>query len=80
METVNKFQTEFDPKLNALSNLIRVVPTSFYREPGFTQQRKFAAWIGGSLLGSFETYHKCLKITKQEWEENADVVLNIKGV
>jgi actin-related protein len=71
---------ENDPRLSALQQYIRVIPTSFYREPGYTQQRKFAPWIGGSLLGSFETYHKSLKITKQEWEENADVVLNVKGV
>lgn len=79
-DMMNKFQNEFDSKLNALYPMIRVVPTSNYREPGYTQQRKFAPWIGGSLLGSFETYHKSLKITKQEWEENADIVLNVKSV
>jgi actin-related protein len=75
-----KFQMESDPKLNLLSQNVRVVPTTHYRESGYTQQRKFAPWIGGSILGSFETYHKSLKITKQEWEENADVVLSTKGV
>lgn len=50
------------------------------REPGYTSQRKFAPWIGGSLLSSFETYHKTLKITRQEWEENPDVFLTIKNI
>lgn len=50
------------------------------REPGYTLQRKHAAWIGGSLLASFETYHNSLKITRQEWEENPDVVLSVKSM
>ena len=50
------------------------------REKGHSMQRKFAPWIGGSLMGSFETYHKTLKITRQEWEENPDVVLNTKCI
>jgi len=51
-----------------------------YREPGYTSQRKFAPWIGGSLLSSFDTYHKTLKITRQEWEENPEVFLTIKNI
>ena len=43
-------------------------------------QRKFAPWIGASLMGSFETYHKTLKITRQEWEENPHIVLNTKCI
>lgn len=43
-------------------------------------QRKFAPWIGGSIMGSFDTYHKSLKITRQEWEENPDLVLNTKNI
>ena len=35
--------------------------------------------IGGSLIGSFDTYHKNLKISRQEWEENPDAVVNIKS-
>jgi actin-related protein len=49
------------------------------RERGYSLQRKYAAWIGGSLLGSFDTYHRNLKITRQEWEENPDVVLNTRS-
>ena len=51
----------------------------FHRESGYTNQRKYAPWIGGSLLGSFDTYHKSMKITRQEWEENGEVVLDIKN-
>lgn len=31
-------------------------------------------------MGSFDTYHKSLKITRQEWEENPDMVLNTKNI
>jgi actin-related protein len=48
------------------------------REKGYTTQRKFAPWIGGSLMSSFETYHKTLKITRQEWEEHPDMILRSK--
>ena len=51
-----------------------------YRERGYTNQRKHASWVGGSLIGSFETYHKNLKTTRQEWDENPDTVLYIKTI
>lgn len=52
----------------------------FPREPGYTLQRKHAAWIGGSLMSSFETYHKTLKISRQEWEENHEEILSLKCI
>lgn len=61
-------------------NLALVHIFTRYREKGYTLQRKFAPWIGGSLMGSFDTYHKSLKITRQEWEENPDMVLNTKNI
>jgi actin len=61
-----------------ISHNILVVPNSNYREKGYSTQRKYAPWIGGSLMGSFQTYHKTLKITRQEWEENPDMVLSTK--
>lgn len=70
---------ENDPKNSSLGSLVRVVPNSNYREAGYTLQRQNASWIGGSLLGSFDTYHKTLKITRQEWDENAESILNIKS-
>jgi actin-related protein 4 len=48
------------------------------REAGYTTQSKFAAWIGGSIFGSMETYRD-VRITKQEWEENADNVIETKS-
>jgi Actin len=41
------------------------------REPGYTFQRKFGPWIGGSIIGSLES-HSELKISRQEWEEGAE--------
>jgi len=29
-------------------------------------------------MSSFETYHKTLKITRQEWEEHPDMILRSK--
>ena len=48
-----------------------------FREPGFTHQRKVAAWIGGSIIGSMETY-KDIKLTKQEWEEGKEAAVHAK--
>eukprot|EP01039_Chlorochromonas_danica_P002140 gene2140-2334_t len=79
-ELPGRLSASADPKIQSIASLVRVVPSSSYREPGYTLQRKHAAWIGGSLLGSFETYHTNLKITRQEWEENPDVVLSIKSI
>ena len=59
------------------SSDLRVVPNSYYRESGYTNQRKHAAWIGGSIFSSLDTY-KDLKITRQEWEENAEAILQTK--
>lgn len=59
------------------NNDLKVTPNSYNREAGYTSQRKYAAWIGGSIFSSLETY-KELKITRQEWEENADAILQTK--
>ena len=56
------------------------------RERGYSTQRKFAPWIGGSLLASFESYHRAIKITRQEYDEHKDAVfgketlLSTKGI
>lgn len=42
-------------------------------ERGYTSQRKHAAWIGGSMLASLETFDQ-IKVTKQEWEDQEDVI------
>eukprot|EP00947_MAST-08B_sp_MAST-8B-sp1_P003449 g3449.t1 len=42
-------------------------------------QRKYAAWIGGSMLASFPTFPK-IQITRQEYEEEgADRMISQKG-
>jgi actin-related protein len=56
-----------------------VIPRTQHSERGYTSQRKFAAWAGASILSSFDTYHKHLKITKQAWEENPKAMLTIKS-
>ena len=58
--------------------IVVVIVAPITREKGYSMQRKYAPWIGGSLIGSFETYHKTLKITRQEYDENPDMVLNTK--
>lgn len=80
VELIKKFTAIPDYKHIPLNqNTIKVIPSSNYNERGYTLQRKHAAWIGGSLIGSFDTYHKNLKISRQEWEENPDAVVNIKS-
>ena len=49
------------------------------REPGYTTQRKCAAWIGGSIIASLGTY-KQFKITRQEWEENPESCIQTKAL
>ena len=55
---------------------IRVVPgpnPAGATERGYNSQRKIAAWIGGSMFASLETFGQ-VKITKQEWEDDENVV------
>eukprot|EP00607_Mallomonas_marina_P005020 CAMPEP_0182425952 /NCGR_PEP_ID=MMETSP1167-20130531/12437_1 /TAXON_ID=2988 /ORGANISM="Mallomonas Sp, Strain CCMP3275" /LENGTH=380 /DNA_ID=CAMNT_0024607055 /DNA_START=166 /DNA_END=1308 /DNA_ORIENTATION=+ len=58
---------------------VRVIPDSYYREPGYTIQRKIAPWIGGSIISSLSTY-KQLKITRQEWEESKEACIQTKCI
>jgi actin-related protein len=54
-----------------------VYPSAEHRESGYTQQRKHAAWVGGSIFASFDSF-KQLRVTKQEWEESAEAALLTK--
>lgn len=58
---------------------VRVMPSSSHREAGYTSQRKTAAWIGGSIISSLDTF-KQIKITRQEWEEDPDACVRTKFV
>mmetsp|Transcript_14429 Transcript_14429/g.15101 ORF Transcript_14429/g.15101 Transcript_14429/m.15101 type:complete len:391 (+) Transcript_14429:27-1199(+) len=58
---------------------IRVIPSTANREAGYTSQRKVAAWIGGSIVASLDTFRQ-MKITRQEWEENPQSCASAKYV
>lgn len=47
---------------------LNVVPDSTGNEPGYNSQRKMAAWIGGSILASLDTFTK-ISISKQDYED-----------
>lgn len=79
-ELITRLASDPDPRNQSLASVVRVVPNSNYREAGYTLQRKYAPWIGASLAASFETYHKCLKISRQEWEESHDEIVYLKGI
>ena len=34
--------------------------------------RNHAAWIGGSMLASLDTYNRFLTVTKQQWESDSE--------
>lgn len=54
-----------------------VVPDAHVRERGYNAQRKIAAWVGGSMLASLGTFRD-MHITKQEWEEYHEAILDRK--
>lgn len=56
---------------------LRVMPSSFHRESGYTNQRRHAAWQGGSIFASFESF-KNLRVTRQEFEEGVESSLLAK--
>ncbi|OQS02610.1 actin [Thraustotheca clavata] len=56
---------------------IRIVPDYTTRERGYNTHRKIAAWIGGSMLASLPTF-KDIQITRQEWEEYHESILDRK--
>jgi actin len=58
---------------------LRVVPNSNHRESGYTMQRKAAAWIGGSIVASMDTF-KQIKVTRQEWEESGETILHTRSI
>lgn len=51
------------------------VPWRFAPHP----QRKYAAWIGGSILSSLDTY-KHIQISKQEWEDIGESIVHQKAI
>mmetsp|Transcript_18969 Transcript_18969/g.30639 ORF Transcript_18969/g.30639 Transcript_18969/m.30639 type:complete len:91 (+) Transcript_18969:3-275(+) len=49
----------------------RVVPSAAGHEPGYSAQRRHAAWVGGSMFASLPTF-EMVRVTKQEWEDNGE--------
>ena len=45
--------------------------------PPMPSERRFGAWIGGSILASLGSFHN-MWISKQEWEENGKLILEKK--
>ncbi|TYZ61394.1 hypothetical protein PybrP1_002641 [[Pythium] brassicae (nom. inval.)] len=56
---------------------VRVVPDPHVRERGYNSQRRVAAWVGGSMLASLGTFRD-MHITKQEWDEYHEAILDRK--
>ncbi len=76
----NLFDDRKDGETSQLGNTagtLRVMPSSFHREPGYTNQRKYAAWQGGSIFASFDSFKK-LRVTRQEFEEGVESSLLAK--
>jgi actin len=79
----NDLQAMFDQNSKAQSSMgetvssLRVMPSSYHRESGYTNQRKHAAWQGGSIFASFESF-KNLRVTRQEFEEGVEASLLAK--
>jgi hypothetical protein len=46
-------------------------------ERGYNSQRKHGAWIGGSMFASLSTF-KCVRITKQEWDDIDESIVHRK--
>jgi actin, other eukaryote len=69
----SSFRSSFVFVFSPLSTL------THHREAGYTSQRKVAAWIGGSIVASLETFRQ-MKITRQEWEENPNSCASAKYV
>ncbi|KAI9722423.1 MAG: NuA4 histone acetyltransferase subunit [Chrysothrix sp. TS-e1954] len=42
--------------------------------PGNVAERKYAAWVGGSILGSLGSFHQ-MWISKREWEEHGSGII-----
>lgn len=56
---------------------LKVVPDPDVRERGYNSHRRLAAWIGGSMFASLPTF-KDIHVSKQEWEEYHEAILDRK--
>jgi actin-related protein 4 len=44
-------------------------PKTRLQAAGFTHERRFGAWVGGSILSSLGTFHQ-MWISRKEYDEN----------
>ncbi|KAF1333602.1 Actin-like protein, partial [Globisporangium splendens] len=74
-----RFQEEIQTtkSLGAATSTMGIVPDPYVRERGYNAQRKIAAWVGGSMFASLSTFRD-IHITKQEWEEYHEAILDRK--
>jgi len=72
----DRLKVELEAKSDAATP-VRVFPSSICREAGYTSQRKHAAWIGGSIMASLDTFRE-LKISRQDWEDSGEIALITK--
>jgi actin len=61
----------------ALGTSFSVVPDMHRSERGYNSQRRTAAWIGGSIFASLETFGQ-MQVTKQEWEDIGESIIHRK--
>ncbi|KAI9846905.1 MAG: NuA4 histone acetyltransferase subunit [Sclerophora amabilis] len=59
----------FTDRLNSELTQVFTGPRVRLSAPGNTAERRFASWIGGSILGSLGTFHQ-MWISKKEYEEH----------
>lgn len=59
----------FTERLNQELTTLFPGPRVRMSAPGNTSERRFASWIGGSILGSLGTFHQ-MWISKREYEEH----------
>ncbi|KAH7488359.1 hypothetical protein PRIC1_007525 [Phytophthora ramorum] len=74
-----RFQDELQAALQRTggNGNVNVIPDPVVRERGYNSQRKIAAWVGGSMFASLDTFRD-IHITKQEWEEYHEAILDRK--
>ncbi|THH33705.1 hypothetical protein EUX98_g397 [Antrodiella citrinella] len=56
------------------SELQRNFPHVKIHAPGNPTERRYGAWLGGSILGSLGTFHQ-LWISKEEWQEHGRAIV-----
>jgi len=64
-------------KVTTAGTNVRIVPDVQNRERGYNSQRKYAAWVGGSMFSSLPTFGM-VQITKREWEDSHEAIIHRK--